>query len=150
LMMPSSRKGKGVKRIDRKPVPITADLAMKLQLAAGNRAPSDPLLLRADGQPWQPAAVDYRQPVISAVTRAGLDPKLVTLYALRHSSIVRALLAGVPTRVIAAQHDTSVGMLERTYSQHILDHSDAVARRGLLAVDTRPGANVVALPGRRS
>src|SRR5262249_11446419 len=43
LMMPSSRKGKGVKRITRKPVPITADLAAKLTRAVGNRAPSEPL-----------------------------------------------------------------------------------------------------------
>jgi hypothetical protein len=41
-------------------------------------------------------------------------------------------------------------MVERTYSQHILDHSDTVARRALLDI-TLPGANnVLALPGRRS
>ena len=83
------------------------------------------------------------------MTRAGLDPKIVTLYALRHSSIVRALLAGVPTRVVAAQRDTSVPMLERTYSQHILDHSDAVGRRGLLNTAPPVAVNVVALPGER-
>jgi hypothetical protein len=35
LMMPSSLKGKGTKRIDRRPVPIPASLAAKLQQAAG-------------------------------------------------------------------------------------------------------------------
>jgi integrase len=150
LMMPSSRKGRGHKRIERKPVPITADLAAKLERAAGNRAPTDPLLLRSDGKPWQPANADYRQPVINAVARAGLDPKTVTLYSLRHSSIVRALLAGVPARVCAVQHDTSVAMLERTYSAFIADHSDAVGRRGLLDVAS-PAANIVTLPpGRRA
>ena len=94
--------------------------------------------------PWQPAKADYRPPFIRAVARAGHDPTTVTLYSLRHSSIVRALLAGVPTRVVAAQHDTSVPMLERTYSQHILDHSDAVARRGLLDL-IGPAGNVVPL-----
>ena len=79
-----------------------------------------------------PAKADYRLPFISAVTRVGLDPATMTLYSLRHSSIARALLAGVPTRVVEARHDTSVPMLERTYSQHILDHSDIVARRALL------------------
>jgi hypothetical protein len=74
----------------------------------------------------------------------------VTFYSLRHSSIVRALLAGVPTRVVAAQHDTSVPMLERSYSQHILDHSDTVARRGLLDTAQPAVDNVVSLPGRRS
>jgi hypothetical protein len=74
----------------------------------------------------------------------------VTLYSLRHSSIVRALLAGVPIRVVAAQHDTSVPMLERTYSQHILDHSDTVARRALLDTAQLAATNVVALRGQRS
>jgi hypothetical protein len=70
----------------------------------------------------------------------------VTLYALRHSSIVRQLLAGVPTRVVASHHDTSVVMIERTYSKYILDHSDALVRRGLLDVERPPaGDNVLTL-----
>jgi integrase len=149
LMMPSSRKGKGVKRIERKPVPITSSLAAQLRQATGNRARTQPLLLRADGTPWQPARADYRLPFIRAVTRVGLDPTTVTLYSLRHSSIVRALLAGVPARVVAAQHDTSVLVLEQTYSQHILDHSDTVARRALLDTAQPAAGNVVSLPGRR-
>jgi integrase len=149
VVMPSSRKGKGVKRITRKPVPITADLAAKLTRAVGKRAPTDPLLLRADGKAWRPENQDYWLPFRNTVTRAGLDPKIVTLYALRHSSIVRALLAGVPTRVVAVQHDTSVAMLERTYSAFIADHSDAVGRRGLLNTAQTVAANVVALPGGR-
>jgi integrase len=149
LMMPSSKKGRGHKRIERKPVPITPDLAAKLEHAAGNRAPGEPLLTRADGKSWRSQVQDYRRPFIVVVESAGLDPKAVTLYALRHSSIVRALLAGVPTRVVAAQHDTSVPMLEKTYSAHILDHSDAVGRRGLLNTAQPVAANVVALPGGR-
>jgi integrase len=147
LMMPSSKKGRGHKRISRAPVPITASLAALLRQAAGERGRTEPLLLRTNGTPWRPATADYRLPVISAVSRAGLDPKTVTLYSLRHSSIVRGLLHGVPTRVVAAQHDTSVSMLERTYSHHILDHSDTVARRGLLdtAQKTAAAANVVPL-----
>jgi integrase len=148
LMMPSSRKGKGIKRIERKPVPITSSLGSQLRQAAGNRARTDPLLLRTDGAPWQPPIADYRLPFIRAVTRVGLDPATVTLYSLRHSSIVRGLLAGVPTRVVAAQHDTSVPMLERTYSQHILDHSDTVARRALLDTARPDAGNVVSPPGR--
>src|SRR5262249_23932833 len=100
-----------------------------------------------DGAPWRPEIADYRRPFISAVKRAGLDPAKVTLYALRHSSITRALLAGVPIRIVAAQHDTSVPMLEKTYSAHISDHSDALGRRGLR--DSAPaGENVVSLRGR--
>ena len=51
------------------------------------------------------------------------------MYALRHSSIVRQLLAGVPVRIVAAGHDTSVAMIERNYSRYITDHADALVRK---------------------
>jgi integrase len=149
VMMPSSRKGKGVKRIERKAVPITAGLAAKLKQAAGKRAASEPLLLRADGKPWQPAIQDYRQPVIAAVTRAGFDPAKVTLYALRHSSIARQILAGVPLRLIATSHDTSTAMIEASYSALIHEHGDGIVRAALLDVAQPSAGNVVPL-GRRS
>jgi hypothetical protein len=41
-------------------------------------------------------------------------------------------VAGVPTRVVAANHDTSVTMLERTYSRHIGDHTHSLTRAALL------------------
>jgi integrase len=153
LMLPSSKKGRGRKRIERRPVPITPSLAALLRQAAGERpaiksdSVSHLLLLRANGAPWQPAKADYRLLFINAVKRAGLDPARVTLYALRHSSIVRQLLSNVPVRVVASTHDTSIPMIEKSYSAYISDHSDAVARRALL--DTKPsGANVVNLRGR--
>ena len=65
------------------------------------------------------------------------------MYALRHSSIVRQILAGVPIRVVAVNHDTSIGMLERTYSRHIGDHSDALARAALLDTTEPASQNVV-------
>ena len=55
----------------------------------------------------------------------------VTLYALRHTSIVRQLLANVPVRVVAALHDTSTTMIERNYSRYIADHADELARATL-------------------
>jgi integrase len=149
LMMPSSRKGKGVKRIERKAVPIPASLAAKLKAAAAKRAASAPLLLRADGQPWQPRNQDYRQPVINAVIRAGFDPAKVTLYALRHSSIARQILAGVPLRLVATSHDTSTAMIEASYSALIHEHGDGIVRAALLDVAQPSAANVVPM-GRRS
>jgi integrase len=149
VMMPSSRKGRGHKRIDRKPVPITSDLAAKLKRAAGDRMPTESLLLRADGTPWRPATADYRLPFISVVRRVGLDPTTVTLYSLRHSSIVRALLAGVPVRLCAVGHDTSIAMIEKSYSAFISDHADSLLRRALLDVAQPAAGNVVALPGQR-
>src|SRR5262249_45545225 len=129
-LMPSSRKGRGHKRIERYPIPIPASLAAWLRQAAGEREASDPLLPKANGHPWGHS--DHGQPFQRAATRAGLDPAKVTFYALRHSSIVRALLAGVPVRLVAVAHDTSIPMIEKNYSRYISDHADAVLRRALL------------------
>lgn len=73
----------------------------------------------------------------------------MTFYALRHSNIVRALMAGVPVRLVAVAHDTSIPMIERSYSRYIGDHADAVLRRAQLDTTTPAGGNVVTLPGRR-
>jgi len=135
--------GRGHKRISRAPVAITPTLAAKLRQAAGDRALSAPLLLKSDGAPWRPDS--HGQPFAEAVARAGLDPA-VTLYALRHSSIVRQLLGNVPVRVVASTHDTSIPMIEKSYSAFINDHSDALTRRVLLDTARPAGANVVSLP----
>jgi hypothetical protein len=66
----------------------------------------------------------------------------VTIYALRHTSIVRQLLATVAVRVVASLHDTSIAMIERTYSRHIGDHSDALARGAMLDI-AEPAQDVV-------
>jgi len=134
LMMPSSKKGRGRKRIERRPVPIPPSLAAKLRAAAAGRSPGDPLLFQDGGTRWRSAG--HVKPFAQAAAQAGLAG--VTAYALRHSSIIRALLAGVPVRVVAAGHDTSVAMLEKTYSAFILDHSDSVSRRALLDLSVQP------------
>ena len=141
VMMPASRKGRGRKAVDRVPVPISAALASALAAQAHGRPPDAPLLAYGSRKRWQQRD-DFR----AIVSAAGLDPDRFTPYALRHSSIVRALLVGVPTRVVAANHDTSSKMIEANYSAYITDHSDAVARKGLLA-PTAPADNVVALRG---
>ncbi len=129
LMMPSSRKGK--KKQIRFRVPIPDGLAQRLSGKTG------PLFLRPDGEGW--TDWDRRRLFAKAVKAAGLDPAVVTPYALRHSSIVRMLLATNPTispRVIAALHDTSIKMIEQTYSRYILDHSDDLARSAMLDTTT--------------
>jgi hypothetical protein len=80
------------------------------------------------------------------VAQLGLDPR-ATLYSLRHSSITRMLLAGVPARICAAHHDTSVLMLEKTYSRFIATHSDTLVRATLLDVKRPAIGNVVPLKG---
>jgi hypothetical protein len=83
------------------------------------------------------------------VRRCGEDPETVTFYALRHSSIVRQLLANIPVRVVAVSHDTSVSMIERNYSEHIGDHADALARKALLDIAPPTAGNVVPITGNR-
>jgi integrase len=130
LMMPTSRKGKGRKTMQRRPVPITLGLAAKLRVVAAERPATAPLLLKPSGAPWKKS--DHSRLFTRAAKAAGQDPEQVTIYALRHTSIVRQILAGVPIRVVAVNHDTSIAMLERTYSRYIGDHSDALARAALL------------------
>jgi len=55
------------------------------------------------------------------------------MYALRHSSIVRALGAGLPIRLVAALHDTSVEMIEKHYAAFIVDATEELARRATMS-----------------
>src|SRR5262249_10974123 len=127
LMMPSSRKGRGRKDSARKPVPIPVSLARKLQQAVRNRRGDAPLLTRADDVAWDSPKRELWTLFDDVARATGIA---VTAYALRHSSTVRALLAGTPVRVVASAHDTSTLMLERVYSAFILDHADTVMWRG--------------------
>ena len=134
LMMPSSRKGSGKKAIMRRPVPISADFAARLRKAAEGK-PADAPLFDKDGGRWRDTA--HSRPFARVVKAADVTAgggEVITSYALRHSSIVRQLLANVPVRVVASLHDTSVAMIERTYSRFIGDHSDAMTRAAMFSV----------------
>src|SRR5205807_199930 len=107
------------------------------------------------GGPWQ--RNDHQRPFDAIVERCGLADwrrlgllGKVTMYALRHSSIVRQLIQQphpVPIRTVAVNHDTSVGEIEKHYSAYISDHTDAITRRALL--DLKPTAdNVAPFPSR--
>ena len=144
LMMPTSRKGKGKKKIERRPVPIPESLARRLRALSPDRPATAPLLVKPSGEPWKKS--DHSRLFTRVTKSAGEDPKQVTIYALRHSSIVRQLLAGVPIRVVAVNHDTSIAMLERTYSRYIGDHSDALARAALLDIgESDRGAKIISI-----
>lgn len=144
LMMPSSRKGRGKKRVTQAPVPIPSSVAEKLTRAAANKPNDAPLLTKPSGDRWKQS--DHSRLFCRTVLRAELDPGEVTIYALRHSSIARDLLANVPVRIVATKHDTSILMIERNYSKYIADHADGLARRAMLDPNTPLGAKVIALP----
>jgi integrase len=152
LMMPKSAKGGGrnrsQKKAERYSVPITVQLAQRLKAAARGRADDAPLLLQHDGSPWpkHPGQHCHRQ-IDKIVTAIGLDPDVVTMYALRHSSIARMLLKNIPIRLVASLHNTGVAMIERTYSRYITEHSDDISRAALLHHEPASGNNVVVLAG---
>ena len=150
LMMPKSAKGGGrnrsVKKTERYSVPITTQLAGSLKAAAKGRVDGAPLLLQSDGSPWDKnPGQNYHRQVDNVVTAVGLDPAEVTMYCLRHSSIVRMLLRNVPIRLVASLHNTSVAMIEKHYSKYITEHSDDVSRHALLHHEPPAADNVVAL-----
>jgi integrase len=142
LSIPVSRKGRGVKAVTHRAAPIGAPLAARLKVVAGGRAVTEPLLLKPSGAPWEHS--DQKKPFRRVAAAAGQDPSKVTMYALRHSSITRMLLAGVPVRVVADHHDTGIEMIERTYSRHIGQHTDAMIRDAL--IDTEVADSDVVVP----
>lgn len=146
IMMPGSRKGR--RRVARKPaaVPVSSAVVERLQPLLQGRAGREPLLLRwvmkrvggAEGwirdkrRPWGPAfeVGDFWEKTLAA---AGMDGETI-MYAFRHSSIVRGLVAGLPVRLVAALHDTSVVMIEKHYSAYITDATEDIVRRHVLTI----------------
>ena len=111
------------------------------------------LLLRKNGKPWNEndPANDYRRNVRSIVESIGLDPDVYGLYAFRHTSITRMLLAGTHTAIVAKCHDTSEAMIRKHYAASILDYTDEITRKTLPALGPalQPAAsNVVPLAKR--
>jgi hypothetical protein len=152
--MPRSGKGGGRNRSDKKheqfSVSITPQLARKLKLATQGRAAEAPLLLRLDGSPWgaDPNRY-YREPVRAIVESIGLDPGQITMYSLRHSSIVRMLLAHRPVQLVANLHDTSPAQLQSNYAKFITEHIGDEYAQVLLQPEPPPADdNVIPMPGR--
>ncbi|MET4072685.1 integrase [Bradyrhizobium sp. S3.2.6] len=100
LMMPKPGKGgtshPGQRKVERYAVSISPELSTLLKLAAKGRPSNAPLLLYKDDRPWNENSPsgDYRRGVRVVVESIGLDPTVYGMYAFRHSSITRMLLAG--------------------------------------------------------
>lgn len=160
LMVPSSRKGRGQKKISRRPVPVPVGLIERLAKLGEGNPKNAPLLRKPSGEPWAKSDHSrlFKRAVKKLVDRRieeqddrskpikldDHEPSEVTIYSLRHSNIVRQLLGNVPIRVVATNHDTSVAMIEKTYSRHIGDHSDALARSALFDVVPPPAGEAEA------
>jgi integrase len=141
LLVPTSYKGKG-----RSPglikVCIGADVVQLLRHAVIGRKRSEPLLqrwryrqvsptkwVRATRGPWKSSS-EMTRPWKCVVAAAGLEGTIP--YALRHTSIVRGIRAGLPIRLVAAIHDTSVTMIERHYSRWITEGLEELAARAVV------------------
>ncbi|WP_416357657.1 tyrosine-type recombinase/integrase [Aureimonas phyllosphaerae] len=145
VMMPGSKKGRSTKAKAPVPVPLAPEHLVALEPALAGRRAEDPLLERwafkrakaparwerDKRRPWGPA---YELGDLWAATIAKAEVPADTIpYALRHSSIVRGLRAGLPIRLVAALHDTSVEMIEAHYSAFIADATEELARRAVLS-----------------
>jgi integrase len=139
LMIPASRKGRNGGRGGHVGIPLRPGLSARLRKAAAGRGPDSPLLTREDGGAWQ--AGDHKRLFAKAARAAGLED--ATIYSLRHSSIARMLLRGLPIRLVSELHDTSSGIIERHYGRWISRHGDDLVRAALIdTTPTEPADNV--------
>lgn len=149
LMVPVSHKGRGSKSTSHIGMRVGDDVLAMLAKATAGRRGSELLLLRPH---WKQIAITQwvlgeRGPWFASsellrhwkviIARAGLAPGTVP-YALRHSSIVRGLRAGLPVRLVAALHDTSSAMVEAHYSAYVVDAMDELAARAVVPLTTPP------------
>jgi len=117
LMMPSSRKGRN-REIERKPVPISLELAQHLRRRSVGKRPSERLFIKI-----RKIAKRFGEIAKSV----GIE-RYVIPYSFRHSSIVRMLLRNVPVNVVASHHDTSAEIIQKHYAHFISNVSDTLTR----------------------
>jgi len=141
LLIPRSRKGRN-KAAGYIPVRIGADVIAALRSAIAGRRPDEPLFCRwrhvqigpatwrRDSRgPWMTPS-EMTRPWATICEKLGLEN--IVPYALRHSSIVRGIAAGLPIRLVAAMHDTSVAMIEKHYSRWIADGLEEMAAQAII------------------
>ncbi|WP_417309856.1 tyrosine-type recombinase/integrase [Devosia sp.] len=154
LIVPASRKGRGGNS-GSLTIPVGHDVLDELLVATHGRDAGLPLLerwrhgqapggvswVRTERGPWQSSSEMIR-PWQAVRERAGLPSAIP--YALRHTSIVRGIRANLPIRLVAALHDTSVGMIEAHYSRWIVDGLEDMARAAVVPLVPQSNeANVV-------
>lgn len=92
-----------------------SDAAVKhFKRLAKDKLPTAYLHIKESGTPW--GRTHQQRPMTEAIKAARL-PRDTTFYALRHTHISRALLAGVNAQVVAENTGTSVRMIEKYYGK---------------------------------
>lgn len=142
LFVPPSRKGRGKRIGPHTRIRVGQDVIGLLKPRVEGRAADEPLLERwyyrqATATKWERTGreawktpSEMRRWWGDAAAAAGVPT--VIPYALRHSSIVRALRADIPIRLVAALHDTSVAMIEKHYARWITESLDDIAARAIV------------------
>ena len=168
VMVPTSNKGRGSKAQSHIAVPLPADILARLRpLVAGRRGHERLLLrwhhkqmegdkvagrlpewVRTERRPWTVAS-EMTRPWRATLTAAVLPGDLVP-YCLRHSATVRGLRAGLPVRLVAAVHDTSVAMIEKHYGAFIVDATEDLLRRAAVPLAPAAPASLAAARARRT
>ena len=158
IMVPASHKGRvGTQARAAVPVPVGDDVIEALLPVLSGRKGDEPLLerwrhvqtgpatwARDTRGPWQTAA-EMARPIRAAATAAKL-PASASSYSFRHSSIVRALREGLPVRLVAQLHDTSLAMIERNYTRFMAHALEDIARKAIMPlVEQDRGDNVVSI-----
>ena len=147
LMVPSALKGRNRGGQQRRmiPIPISTDLAARLQLYAAGRKPGALMLHRPDGEPWGKNALSSgHRPIARRHHRGGrARPGVISMYAFRHTAIVRALKsARLNPQAVATTFDTSLAMIKQTYGKWIV-HKVQDELRAALVDDEAIGGNVI-------
>jgi integrase len=153
IFVPTSRKGRG-KTEGHYPVQVGEDVIDRLGPAMASRRKDEPLLCRwrlvqvkasewrKDRRgPWASASEMTRQ--WKAICESLKLGSYIVPYALRHSSIVRGIRSGLPIRLVAAMHDTSVAMIERHYARYIVDGLEDLAAKAVVTL-VRPKVRAAA------
>ena len=152
IMVPVSNKGNGDKQKTHTPVPLTDDVVARIspltagrrgherllvrwhhrQVAGDKKTGTLPAWERVERRPWEHAGEMAR------MWRAALNavdlPKTYVPYALRHSSIVRMLKAGLAIKLVAEVHDTSAAMIDRHYGKWIVNSSEELLRNAAVSL----------------
>ena len=145
LMMPTSHKGRGQKQIEHTAIAVSREVIESLAPVLDGRKHDATLLERwrhiqksptewsRDRRGSWKAPSELTRPWSEILREAGL-PQDIIPYSLRHSSIVRGLRAGLPTRLVAALHDTSSAMIEKHYAAYIVDAMDDLAAKAVTSL----------------
>jgi integrase len=163
VMVPASAKGRSRKAKPPIPVPLGDDVLAALRPLVIGRDAAEPLLLRdhreqtgfdaatgravwtvIDRRPW-PGSSAMSRPWRTAIAAAGLPAGIVP-YALRSSSIIRALQARISVVSVAARHDTGPAMISTHYARWIVQAEQELHRAAapvLLPPSGAPALRVV-------